>query len=228
MGAMASQITSFTIVCSTVYSSKKTSKLRVTGLCAGNSPVTGEFPAQMASDAENVSIWWRHHDTNGWNNNFGAKQTTDHYINQWWHSILTPIHLCMRHSVSMRWCVGGRSDRCHHIPLFAIFDCKFNVNITKKYCFISSWLSCSRSTYIMHFHNSMFHGYYWFITAYQGKSQHILSLGDDENIRQWNWLKWFSVPSHNLYQCWFIVISLNLISQSKRFSSRECVQNVVC
>ena len=41
--------------------SKKTSKLRVTGLCAGNSPGTGEFPAQMASYAENVSIWWRHH-----------------------------------------------------------------------------------------------------------------------------------------------------------------------
>ena len=41
--------------------SKKTSKLRVTGLCVGNSPGTGEFPAQMASKAENVSIWWRHH-----------------------------------------------------------------------------------------------------------------------------------------------------------------------
>ena len=41
--------------------SKKTSKLRVTGLCVGNSPVTGEFLAQIASDAENVSIWWRHH-----------------------------------------------------------------------------------------------------------------------------------------------------------------------
>ena len=40
---------------------KKTSKLHVTGLCAGNSPVTGEFPAQMASNAKNVSIWWRHH-----------------------------------------------------------------------------------------------------------------------------------------------------------------------
>ena len=26
------------------------------------SPVTGEFPAQRASYAENVSIWWRHHD----------------------------------------------------------------------------------------------------------------------------------------------------------------------
>ena len=42
--------------------SKITSKLRVTGLCAGNSPGTGEFPAQMASYAENVSIWWRHHE----------------------------------------------------------------------------------------------------------------------------------------------------------------------
>ena len=41
--------------------SKKTSKLCVTGLCAGNSPVTGEFPAQMTSKAESVSIWWRHH-----------------------------------------------------------------------------------------------------------------------------------------------------------------------
>ena len=35
---------------------KKTSKLRVTGLCGGNSPGTSEFPAQKASNAENVSI----------------------------------------------------------------------------------------------------------------------------------------------------------------------------
>ena len=42
--------------------SKKISKLRVTGLCVVNSPGTGEFPAQRASNAENVSIWWRHHD----------------------------------------------------------------------------------------------------------------------------------------------------------------------
>ena len=42
--------------------SKKTAKLRVTGLCLGNSPVIGEFPAQKASNAENVSIWWRHRD----------------------------------------------------------------------------------------------------------------------------------------------------------------------
>ena len=41
--------------------SKKTSKLRVTGLCTRNSPVTDEFPAQMASNTENVCIWWCHH-----------------------------------------------------------------------------------------------------------------------------------------------------------------------
>ena len=41
--------------------SKKTSKLCVTVLCAGNSPETGEFPAQMASNAVKVSVWWRHH-----------------------------------------------------------------------------------------------------------------------------------------------------------------------
>ena len=39
---------------------KKAPKLSVTGFCAGNSPVTGEFPAQRASNAENISIWWRH------------------------------------------------------------------------------------------------------------------------------------------------------------------------
>ena len=47
MSTMASQITSLTIVYSNVYSrrrSKKASKLRVTGLYEGNSPVTGEFP----------------------------------------------------------------------------------------------------------------------------------------------------------------------------------------
>ena len=41
--------------------SQKTSKVSVTGLCAGNSPGTGELPAQMASNAENISIWWCHH-----------------------------------------------------------------------------------------------------------------------------------------------------------------------
>ena len=42
---------------------KKTSKLCVTGLCEGNPPLTGGFSSQRASRAENVSIWWRHHET---------------------------------------------------------------------------------------------------------------------------------------------------------------------
>ena len=41
--------------------SKKTSTLRVTGLCSGNLPMTSEFPAQRASNTENVFIWWCHH-----------------------------------------------------------------------------------------------------------------------------------------------------------------------
>ena len=64
MGAISPQLTSLTAVYSTVYSGadqRKQQKLRIIGLCAGNLPVTGEFPAQMASNAENVSIWWRHH-----------------------------------------------------------------------------------------------------------------------------------------------------------------------
>ena len=48
------------------HRSKKTSKLRVTGLCEGNSPETDEFPAQRASNAEIVSIWWRHHVEDLW------------------------------------------------------------------------------------------------------------------------------------------------------------------
>ena len=41
--------------------SKTTSKLRVTGLCEGNPPVTGGFPSQKASNAENVYILWCYH-----------------------------------------------------------------------------------------------------------------------------------------------------------------------
>ena len=53
MGVTASQITSLTSVYSTVYMGAYQRKHQISG--------TGEFPAQMASNAENVSIWWRHH-----------------------------------------------------------------------------------------------------------------------------------------------------------------------
>ena len=64
MGAIASQITSLTIVYSTVHSGAGQRKYQSSvslAFCKGNSPVTGEFPTQMARNAENVSIWWRHH-----------------------------------------------------------------------------------------------------------------------------------------------------------------------
>ena len=54
--------------------SMKISKLRVTGLCGGNSPVTDECLSQRASNMENVSIWWRHH----------AKRITTRPSLQWW------------------------------------------------------------------------------------------------------------------------------------------------
>ena len=65
MGAMTSQITNHDCLLNLIFrrrSKKTSSELRVTGLCEGNSPVTGEFPAQMVDNAENVSIRWRHHD----------------------------------------------------------------------------------------------------------------------------------------------------------------------
>ena len=55
MGAIASQITSLTNIDSNVYSGadqrKHQSSVSRTGLCAGNSPATGEFHTQMASNA---------------------------------------------------------------------------------------------------------------------------------------------------------------------------------
>ena len=103
---MTSQITSLTIVLLNRLfrrRSKKTPKLCVTGFCAGNSPVTGEFPAQRASNADNGSIWWRHHEKIVKNSfllvyififwlSFHARLllmvqfTISHNLHQWWPS----------------------------------------------------------------------------------------------------------------------------------------------
>ena len=63
MRAMASQITSLTIVYPKFFQAqiKENIKAPRHGPCAGNSPVTGEFPTQRISNAENVSTWWRPH-----------------------------------------------------------------------------------------------------------------------------------------------------------------------
>ena len=59
MGAIASQITSLAIVYSIVYSGADQSKHQSSASLAfvwGIHRGTGEFPAQMASNAENISI----------------------------------------------------------------------------------------------------------------------------------------------------------------------------
>ena len=61
MSAMASQITSLTIIYSTVYLGRDQRKHQSSASLALCGEFTGEFPAQMASNAENISIWWRHH-----------------------------------------------------------------------------------------------------------------------------------------------------------------------
>ena len=49
-------------------------------LCAGNSPETGEFPAQMASNAENVSNWWRHGDYPKINADFSSTKSSAKWL----------------------------------------------------------------------------------------------------------------------------------------------------
>ena len=46
------------------HSWNNTSKLCLTGLCDGNRRVTGGFPPQRTSNAENVCFWLRHHGMN--------------------------------------------------------------------------------------------------------------------------------------------------------------------
>ena len=67
-GAMASQITSLTIVYSTVYSGadqRKHQRSASLAFVRGIHRWPVNSPAQMASNAENVSIWWRHHGEGG-------------------------------------------------------------------------------------------------------------------------------------------------------------------
>ena len=61
IGAIASPITSLTIVYSDADQRKHQSPASLAFVRGIHPPGTGEFPAQMASNAENVSIWWRHH-----------------------------------------------------------------------------------------------------------------------------------------------------------------------
>ena len=56
MGTIAPQFTRLTIVYSTFIQTQIKENIKA----QRHWPLCGDFPAQMASDAENVSIWWRH------------------------------------------------------------------------------------------------------------------------------------------------------------------------
>ena len=92
MGAVASQINSFTIVYSTVYSDvdqRKHQGPTSPAFCAGYSPGTGQIPAQMASNAENVSIWWCH---NGTSNSHTGHSDQPHSCCAVYHTTNNPVH----------------------------------------------------------------------------------------------------------------------------------------
>ena len=88
-----------------------TSKLSVTALCEGNSPVTGEFPAQKSSNAENVSIWWRHHD---WNVSQGTSCVlSQHWFRQCYHYLIhcwprSPTQYASHHNEWTQWIITHR------------------------------------------------------------------------------------------------------------------------
>ena len=94
--------------------SKKISKLRVTGLCAGNSPGTGEFPAQMVSNAENVSIWWRHH-------GYGAPAIPKR-ISGRWADPLTPRGMSPYHVTTQFYCYPVMSKIQNSINIYPWFS----------------------------------------------------------------------------------------------------------
>ena len=116
------------------HRSKKTSKLCVTGLCEGNLPATGEFPAQRASNAENVSSWWRHHDHthtpphthNNSNNNKNehGEHTLYSLVSNWvsvvcW-SRVTTRPLCVQYSYGVIWNAVRLDERFAVQPVYTM------------------------------------------------------------------------------------------------------------
>ena len=99
--------------------SKKTSKLPVTGLCVGNSPGTGEFPAQMASNAEKIfhlmtssfffiGFYWKlfpgFHSTitphwcRYW---LSSEEAARHCLNPWWPRLMMHKGVTIVHPLSI-------------------------------------------------------------------------------------------------------------------------------
>ena len=105
--------------------SKKTWKLRVTGLCAG----TGEFHAQMASNTENVSIWWRHH---------GMCIVTFVFMSSYSKEFMCN-HVCKLQSGKLCFIIISNISNCQsictgHPVVLANYCCRWSSIATARYC----------------------------------------------------------------------------------------------
>ena len=120
MSSMAPQITILTIVYSAVYSGTDQRNHQSSASLAF--VVTGEFPTQRASDAENVSIWWRHHGPWGKGKSMittaPAKQSEFFSIVKTRYSYCTP-RLHLTGVVQLRWYVSCECDSRNRTVTFA-------------------------------------------------------------------------------------------------------------
>ena len=147
----------------------KASKPRVIGLCVRNSLVTGEFSAQRASNAENVSIWWRHHDVSSWlaTTNVDSSYSSCiviHPILITYIGINTSLHAWCRiyvysapsHYLNQCWAIANRALRNKLQWNFNPYTKLFIHNTASEYCIVCEMVATlSRGRWV--------HIYYFFL-----------------------------------------------------------------
>ena len=120
---------------------KENIKARVTGLCEGNSPMTCEFPApaQRASYADNVSIWWRHHEMSIQNPPYPPTNT----IYRW-------LSLVLRYIVNLSY--GKLSSKYSELPSLWSIQVHLHETFVTKHC-DSTFDACVhiRRVFFVHF-----------------------------------------------------------------------------
>ena len=106
--------------------SKKASKLRVTGLCEGTSPVA----AQRASSAENVFIWWRHH-------GFLLALEWHHHVIIFTHSVLYTLNIVvwnLNDNIGKKRCSTGNLNGRVRRTYFTVFQFQYKHKFTELIC----------------------------------------------------------------------------------------------
>ena len=125
MTTMACQITSLTVVYSTVYSDADQSKHQSSASLTFVWGIHRDrwIPLQRASYAENVSIWWRHHVQQNLCNKFNSRRDTYNLVGDKW-------PFC---SAAVCWCGG--------IDCFSIFCAFWSHSLGTNFILSSSWMS---------------------------------------------------------------------------------------